>query len=87
MSLTDNDIIWTLRGLDEVAVIDRCGEYSNVPLIGTQGGITYKPCLALRQFASARRDGPHEMLIQGLIFNYDNNGKVFARDSSELGGC
>ena len=35
MSLTDNDITWTLRGLDEVAIIDRCGEYPNVPLIGT----------------------------------------------------
>ena len=47
MSLADNDITWTLRGLDEVAVIDRCGEYPNVPLIGTQGGISYNPCLAL----------------------------------------
>ena len=35
--------------------------------------ITYNPCLALRQFDYARRDGLHEMLIQGLVFDYDND--------------
>ena len=38
-----------------------------------QGEITYNPCLALRQFGYARRDGPHEMLIQGFVFDYDND--------------
>ena len=70
MSLTDNDITWTLRGLDEVAVIDRCGEYPNVPLIGIQGGISYNPCLALRQFGRARGDGPHEMLVPHFHFEF-----------------
>ena len=31
------------------------------------------PCLALRQFDYARRDNPHDMLIQGLVFDFDNN--------------
>ena len=70
MSLTDNDITWTLRGLDEVAVIDRCGEYPNVPLIGIQGGISYNPCLALRQFGRARGDGPHEMPVPHFHFEF-----------------
>ena len=73
MSLTDNDIAWTLKGLDEVAVIDCCGEYPNVPLIGIRGGITYNPSLALRQFGYARRDGPHDMLIQRIVFNYEDD--------------
>ena len=47
MSLSNNDIIWSLKGMDEVTIIDRCGEYPNVPLIGTHGGISYNPCLAL----------------------------------------
>ena len=76
MSLSHNDIIWTIKGMDEVAIIDRCGEYPNVPLIGTHGGISYNPCLALRQFGRARREGPHEMLMPSIIFD-------FQRDSDE----
>ena len=73
MSLTDDDIIWTLRGLDKVVVIDRCREYPNVPLLGIIGGITYNPCLDLRQFGYARRDGPHDMLIPNIVFDFDND--------------
>ena len=63
MSLSHNDIIWTLKGMDEEAIINLCGEYPNVPLLGTHGGISYNPCLALRQFGRARREGPHERLM------------------------
>ena len=35
--------------------------------------ITYNPCLALRQFRYARRDGPHDVLVQGIMFNYEDN--------------
>ena len=97
MSLTDKDIIWTCRGLDEIAVIDRCGEYPNVPLIGTQGGISYNPCLALRQFGRARRAGPHEMLVPHISFEFQVDSdelrrrfikawdKVHKADPQELG--
>ena len=36
-------------------------------------GITYNPSLALRQFGYAQRDDPYNMLIQGIIFNYEND--------------
>ena len=36
---------------------------------------TYNPCLALRQFGYARRDGPHEMLIQGIVFDYESDNQ------------
>ena len=49
MSLSHNDIIWTIKGMDEVAIIDRFGEYPNVPLIGTNGAISYNPCFADRK--------------------------------------
>ena len=52
----------------ECFIVDHCAEFPNVPLLGIRGGITYNPCLALRQFGYARRDGPHEMLILGLVF-------------------
>ena len=32
-----------------------------------------QPLLSLRQFGYARKDGPHEMLIQGLVFDYEND--------------
>ena len=73
MMLKHSDIHWCSRSKENVIIVDRCGEFPNVPLLGIRGGITYNPCLALRQFGYARRDGPHEMLIQGLIFDYDND--------------
>ena len=60
-----------------MAVIDRCGEYPNVPLTETQRGISYNPCLAVRQFGRSRREGPHEMLIPHIVFD-------FQVDSDEL---
>ena len=44
-----------------------------MPLLGIRGGITYNPSLALFQFSYARRDGPHDMLIQGIVFDYSND--------------
>ena len=61
--------------MEEVAVIDRCGEYPNVPLIGTHGGITYNPCLSLRQFGRARKDGPHELLIPSIVFDFQGDSE------------
>ena len=59
--------------MEDITIVDRYGEFHNVPLLGIRGGITYNPCLALRQFGYARRDGPHEKLIQGLVFDYKND--------------
>ena len=57
--------------LDSVIIIDHCGEFPNVPLLGIRGGITYNPCVALRHFGYARRDGPYDMLIPDLFFGFD----------------
>ena len=59
--------------MGDVSIIDRCREFPNVPLLGIRGGITYNPSLALRQFGYARRDGPHEILIQGIVFKYEDD--------------
>ena len=79
MSLAHMDILWCSRAMENTAIIDRCGEYPNVPLLGIRGGITYNPCLALRQFGYARRDGPHELLIEGIIFNYEDDVQEYRR--------
>ena len=77
MSLTHSDIHWCSRSLEDVSIIDHCGEFPNFPLLGIRGGINYNPCLALRQFGYARRDGPHEMLVQGLVFDYDKEDQGY----------
>ena len=83
--------------MEDVIIIDRSGEFPNVPLFGIRGGITYNPCLALRRFGYAQRDGPHDTLVQGIIFDYENDvqgyrqifvrawGKVNKVDSNTLG--
>ncbi|XP_058744294.1 uncharacterized protein LOC131616854 [Vicia villosa] len=73
MSLSYSNICWCSLSKENVIIIDRCGQYSNVPLLGIRGGITYNPSLALRQFSYARRDGIHHMLIQGVVFNYEDD--------------
>ena len=47
MSLSHSDILWYSRSLGDISIIDRCGEFPNVPLLGIRGGITYNPSLAL----------------------------------------
>ena len=73
MSLTHADIHWCSRSQADVTIINHCGEFPNVPLLGIRGGISYNPSIALRQFGYARRDGPHDMLIQGIVFDYEND--------------
>ena len=75
MTLTHSDVHWCSRSRENVIIIDRYGEFPNVPLLGIRGGITYNPCLALRQFGYARRDGPHDMLILDLVFDFDNDAQ------------
>ena len=73
MSLTHSDIIWYNRSLDDVQIIDSCGEFPNVPLIGTRGIISYNPALARRQLGYPMTDRPLSILLEGL----------FLRDSEE----
>ena len=73
MSLSHSDIYWCSRSQEDISIIDHCGEFPNMPLLGIRGGITYNPSLALRQFGYARTDGPHDMLIQGIMFDYDKD--------------
>ena len=59
--------------MEDITIIDRFWEFSNVPLLGIRGGITYNPCLALRKFGYSRRDGPHDALVQGITFDYESD--------------
>ncbi|KAI5445798.1 hypothetical protein KIW84_013871 [Lathyrus oleraceus] len=68
MSLTNDDISWYNRVYDGVQIIDSCGEFSNVPLLGTCGGINYNPVLARRQLGFPLKDKPNNILLEGVFF-------------------
>ncbi|KAI5406027.1 hypothetical protein KIW84_052691 [Lathyrus oleraceus] len=68
MSLTNDDIFWYNHVYDGVQMIDSCGEFSNVPLLGTCGGINYNPILARRQLGFPLKDKPNNILLEGVFF-------------------
>ncbi|KAI5444272.1 hypothetical protein KIW84_012774 [Lathyrus oleraceus] len=68
MSLTNDDISWYNCVYDGVQIIDSCGEFSNVPLLGTCGGISYNPVLARRQLGFPLKDKPNNVLLEGVFF-------------------
>ena len=63
MDLTHSNIFWYHQANHDVEIVDICGEFPNVPLLGIRGGITYNPCLAWREFSYAMRDGHHDTLV------------------------
>ena len=77
MSLRHSDIHWGYRSLEDITIIDHYGKFLNILLLGIRGGITYNPCLALRQFGYTLRDGPHVVLIQGVVFNYEGDDQDY----------
>ena len=79
MTLNHSDIYWCSRSKENVIIVDHYGEFPNVPLLGITGGITYNPCLALRQFGYARRDGPRDALVQGIAFDYESDVQCYCQ--------
>ncbi|XP_058745860.1 uncharacterized protein LOC131618710 [Vicia villosa] len=77
MKLSYDDIIWNQKEFKGIQLFDRCGEFPNVPLLGTQGGITYNPILARHQFGFALKDRPCSIYLSTENFDYnsDTTGK------------
>lgn len=51
VELKDGKVRWYPNWGEVDKVLYRCGEFTNVPLVGTRGCVNYNPSLALRQFA------------------------------------
>ncbi|CAJ2635603.1 uncharacterized protein LOC123923460 [Trifolium pratense] len=66
-ALTEKDISWYHRELDGTEVILSCGDFPNVPLIGTKGCINYNPVLSLRQLGYPMEDKPNDRLLEGFV--------------------
>ena len=99
MSLTNDDVVWYDSSLSSLEIIDSCGKFSNVSLIGTQGGINYKPALARRQLGFPLRDKPNNTLLEGIFYKEGKDPQhlkqtivhawhnVNRKERSELGSC
>ena len=48
MELTQSDIVWYYQAYHDGEIVDNCGSFLNVPLLGTKGGIDYNHILARR---------------------------------------
>ncbi|XP_058784520.1 uncharacterized protein LOC131659329 [Vicia villosa] len=57
INLTSYDIKWNYCVGKVLSIITSCGQYPNVPLMGTRGCINYNPTLAYRQLGYAM-EGP-----------------------------
>ena len=66
--LTHADISWYNSAYDKGVIIDGCGEFSNVPLLGIYGGINYNPALARRQFGYPLRGKSESVKLAGIYY-------------------
>lgn len=77
MSLTHSNINWFDRAYEGVTIIDSCGEFPNVPLLGTKGGINYNPILARRQFGYPMKDKPNTIFLESFFFKEGEDNEAF----------
>ncbi|XP_050908735.1 uncharacterized protein LOC127122438 [Lathyrus oleraceus] len=66
MVLTSFDITWA-NVMHVTNMITSCGEFSNIPLMGTEGCINYNPVLAIRQLGFALRHEPKAREIEASV--------------------
>jgi len=74
MALTPAEIVWYIPAYDFGTIIDSCGEFNNVPLIGVHGGINYNPILARCQFKYPVEGKPRDIVLERVFYhNHDDN--------------
>lgn len=83
MTWTPKDIDWFNPVCDPEFVINSCGDFNNVPLLGTRGGISYSPVLARRQFGYYMKMNPVYLILDRDFFLYKeddgNQGAQFEK--------
>ncbi|XP_058758415.1 uncharacterized protein LOC131631663 [Vicia villosa] len=77
MTLTNTEIVWTNNHFCRMKTLDCCGDFPNVPLIGTKGAISYSPVLARRQFGFHIDKIPRDNLLDGFFLEERVENKEF----------
>jgi len=72
MALTPDEVVWITPAARVKEIITGCGDFLNVPFLGTQGGINYNPELAMRQFGFPMRAKPINLATSQEFFYYSN---------------
>src|SRR4051812_12356799 len=72
-ALNADSIFWFARKLNSERIIYKCGEFNNVPLMGTLGCINYNPVLALRQLGHSMDCEPSDQQVEEMFLS--DNGK------------
>ncbi|XP_039687231.1 uncharacterized protein [Medicago truncatula] len=97
MSLTPTEVVWYDRVYDKGTIIDSCGKFANVPLLGIEGGISYNPTLARRQFGYPMEGKPLNIYLENVYYLNVDDSKgmkeqvvrawhtIRRRDKSQLG--
>ncbi|XP_058760658.1 uncharacterized protein LOC131634010 [Vicia villosa] len=77
MTLTNTAIVWTRNHFCRMKTLDCCGDFPNVPLIGTKGVISYSPVLARHQFGFPIDKRPRSNLLDGFFLEERVENKMF----------
>ena len=97
MSLAPSDVVWYNPVYDSGTIIDSCGEFNNVPLLGIRGGISYSPVLARRQFGYPLKRKPLGIHIERMYYHNQSDSKgmrdqvvrawhtIHRKDNNQLG--
>lgn len=65
-SLRSSDISWYSREYDGTEIISSCGDFPNIPLIGTRGCINVNPVLSMRQLGYPMEGPPEEKFLEAF---------------------
>jgi hypothetical protein len=71
MSIDQGSIHWYDPSYDVGVIIDSCGEFPNVPLLGVHGGINYNPILARCKLGYPMADKLDNLLLSGFFYLND----------------
>jgi hypothetical protein len=72
MSLTERSILWYARKIKEGEVTISCGDFPNVPLIGSRGCINYNPILSIRQLGYPMLRKPDDEVLKEFVLDDTN---------------
>ena len=67
--------MWYNPAYDKGTIIDSCGEFHNVPLLGTRGGISYNRTLARRQFGYPMENKPLNIYLENVYYHNQKDGQ------------
>lgn len=72
--LTAHKVNWVTQSCwkDRPSILFQCGNFPNVPLMGTRGCINYNPFMTLRQLGYSMKNAPTQDMLTPVFFDKDD---------------